>query len=64
MSPMRSPRAQRLARQVLLLPVLVAALLVAVVPAAGGPKRDHPGKGAATVEAKKPYGAGHGRKIK
>ena len=65
MSPTRSTRARRLARKLVLLPVLVAALLVAVVPAsAGGPKRDSTGKGSAAAETHKPYGSGHGRKIK
>ena len=63
MFPTASPRLRRIARQLLLLPVLVAALLVAIVPApAAGPKHDVPG--AAAVQAHQPLFAGDGRKIK
>jgi hypothetical protein len=65
MFPMRSPRARRLARTLLLLPVLIAALLVVLVPAtASGPKWDNPGNGAAAVQEHQPYGVGNGRKFK
>lgn len=64
MSPIR-PTARRLARKLLLLPVLVTALLVVLVPApAHGPKWDNPGNGAWSVETHQPYGVGQGRKIK
>jgi hypothetical protein len=65
---MKSPirlSARRLARKLILLPVLVAALLVVLVPAtASGPKWDNPGSGAWAVETHQPYGVGQGRKIK
>ncbi len=65
MSSSRSPRVRRLARKLLLLPVLVAALLVVLVPApAAGPKWDNPGNGAWSVDTHKPYGNGDGRKFK
>ena len=61
----RSPGARRLARKLVLLPVLVAALLVVLVPApAAGPKWDNPGYGDTSVDAHKPYGTGDGRKFK
>ena len=64
MPPKRSPRAQRLARKLLLLPVLVVALPVAAAPAVAAQKKSTPGKGAAAAEAHKPYGVGQARKIK
>ncbi|HEV2812485.1 MAG TPA: hypothetical protein VGW10_04460 [Solirubrobacteraceae bacterium] len=65
MSPTLPPGARRLARKLLLLPVIVAALLVVLVPApAAGPKWENPGKGAWSVETHVPYGHGDGRKIK
>ena len=65
MSKLRSPRARRLARKLLLLPILVAAMLVVLVPApAAGPKWDTPGNGAAAVQSHQPYGVGDGRKWK
>jgi hypothetical protein len=64
MSPMR-PTFRRIARRLVLLPLLVAALLVVLVPApASGPRWDNPGSGAAAVEAHQPYGVGQGRKFK
>lgn len=60
MSPTHSPRTRKL----LVLPALVAALLLAVAPAAGVAKSDKSGKGQSTAAAKKPYGHGDGRKIK
>jgi hypothetical protein len=64
MSPMR-PTARRLARKLVLLPVLVIALLVVLVPAtASGPRWDNPGNGSAAVDTHQPYGVGQGRKIK
>lgn len=57
--------ARRYARKLLLLPVIVAALLVVLVPApAAGPKWSNPGNGAWAVEQHQPYGVGDGRKIK
>lgn len=57
--------ARRHARKLLLLPIIVAALLVVLVPApAAGPKWGAPGNGAAAVEHHQPYGVGDGRKIK
>ena len=59
------PSTRRMARKLLLLPVLVAALLVVLVPApAAGPQWDNPGNGAAAVDQHRPYGAGDGRKLK
>ena len=64
MSPMRSPRARRIARKLALLPILVAALLVVLVPAPAAGPPAHAGNGAAAVEHHKPYGAGDARKFK
>ena len=56
---------RRLARRLVLLPILVATLLVVLVPAtASGPKWDNPGNGAWAVEQHQPYGVGNGRKFK
>ncbi len=62
MFPTRSPRARRIARQLLLLPILVAGLVVTIVPAPAAPKHDVPG--ASAVQAHQPLFAGDGRKIK
>ena len=62
--PPRSPRARRIARTLLLLPILVAALLVVLVPAAAAPKWDNPGNGTTAVQTHQPYGVGDGRKWK
>ncbi|HEX2084761.1 MAG TPA: hypothetical protein VHF89_03690 [Solirubrobacteraceae bacterium] len=56
--------ARRLARKLLLLPVLVAALVVVIVPAPAAPKWDNPGNGSWAVQSHQPYGVGDGRKIK
>jgi hypothetical protein len=59
-------------RKLALLPILVAALFVTILPAnaggpwdhPGGPKWDNPGNGAWAVETHQPYGVGNGRKFK
>ncbi len=59
------PAARRIARKLILLPLVVVALLVVLVPApAAGPKWDNPGNGAAAVQTHQPVGVGDGRKIK
>ena len=64
MSPTR-PSARRIARKLLLLPIVAASQLVVLVPApASGPKWDNPGNGAAAVQTHQPVGVGDGRKIK
>ncbi|HEX2085540.1 MAG TPA: hypothetical protein VHF89_07650 [Solirubrobacteraceae bacterium] len=63
MSPTRLT-ARRIVRRLLLLPLLVAALLVVLVPAGADPKWDNPGNGTSSVETHQPYGVGNGRKFK
>jgi hypothetical protein len=57
-------KARRTARKLLLLPILVVALVVVIVPAPAAPKWDNPGNGSFAVETHQPVGVGHGRKIK
>ena len=64
MLPMR-PSARRIARKLLLLPILVVALLVTIVPApASGPWDSNQGNGSWGVDYHKPAGNGDGRKFK
>jgi hypothetical protein len=76
MSHSRSPRARRVARKLVLLPILVASLLVVLAPATAAPKWDTwggNGSGATTSPSNgwgygatehKPAGNGDGRKFK
>ncbi len=64
MLPSTRRTARRYARKLLLLPILVAALVVVIVPAPAAPKWENPGNGSWSVANHQPYGVGDGRKIK
>jgi hypothetical protein len=71
MSLSRSPRVRSLARKLVLLPILVAALLVVLAPATAAPKWDNgpgwggsAGNGYGAVSSHQPAGNGDGRKFK
>jgi hypothetical protein len=73
MSLSRSPRARRVARKLVLLPILVTALLVVLAPATAAPKWDSWNGGAGNTNSNgwgygvtdhKPAGNGDGRKFK
>ena len=64
MPTQRSTRAPRLARRLVLLPVLAAALGLGVAPATVPAKAGKSAKGGSSADAHKPYGKGDGRKFK